>query len=70
MEQFLTKVANGTTFFFLFSFSLSLFKKKNKKKKHEASLLERFREKKGFVPGNFCEKCDLLVGKLPLIWEG
>lgn len=64
MEQFLTKVANGTTFFFLFSFSLFFFFK------HEASLLERFIEKKGFVPGNFCEKCDLLVGKLPLIWEG
>ena len=64
MEQFLTKVANGTTFFFLFSFPPPFFFL------NEASLLERFIEKKGFVPGNFCEKCDLLVGKLPLIWEG
>lgn len=62
-SNFLPKLLMELLFSFFFHFPLFFFK-------HEASLLERFIEKKGFVPGNFCEKCDLLVGKLPLIWEG
>ena len=62
MEQFLTKVANGTTFFFLFSFSLSLFKKKNKKKNTKHLSWKDLERKKALFQG-------ISVRNVTYLWE-